>query len=115
MKYLIGAICAIVITMAFTSRKCEHKFTAVEQAVIKIEQPNLWQGGYYTIPQWPTGLQEGKELVCARCGLVQKQIMDYGKPEHGPTLTGLLSGIDSCLFIGDGKLTFDTVWAIKAK
>lgn len=115
MKYVISALCAIVITMAFAGRKCEHKFTAVEQAVIKIERPNLLQGEYYTIPRWPTGLQEGKELICARCGLVQKQVLDYGQPENGPTLTGLLSGIDSCMFINNGMLTFDTVWAIKAK
>lgn len=108
MKYVIGALCAIVITMAFSGRKCEHKFTAVEQPVIKIERPNLWQGGYYTMPQWPSGIQEGKELICARCGLVQRQVLDYGQPENGQTLTGLLSGIDSCLFINGGSLKFDT-------
>lgn len=113
MKHLLGTIATLLIILSFAGRKCEHKFTAVEQAVIKIEQPNLWQGGYYTIPQWPTGLQEGKELICARCGLVQKQVLDYGQPEHGPTLTGLLSGIDSCLFIGGGSLRFDSISLIR--
>ena len=115
MKYILGTITTILIILSFAGRKCEHKFTAVEQPVIKIERPNLWQGGYYTIPQWPSGIQEGKELICARCGLVQKQVLDYGKPEHGTTLTGLFSGIDSCMFINGGTLKFDTVWAIKGK
>lgn len=80
MKYLIGAICAIIISLAFTGRKCEHVFTQIEQANVTIERQNLY--GSITLPvyTWPTGLQEGKELICVKCFHVQKQVLDYGQP-----------------------------------
>lgn len=112
MKYLLGAICAIVISLAFSGRKCEHVFTQVEQASIKIEQPNLFQGSYYTIPSWPTGLQEGKELICVKCFNVQKQVLDYGKPTPGNSLTALgvyATFVDTCMFLRGSKLMMDTI------
>jgi hypothetical protein len=110
MKYLIGAICAFIVSIAlsFDELKCEHVFTQVEQAAIKIEQPNLFGGSYYKIPHWPSGLQEGKELICVKCYYTQKQVLDYGQPEHGQSLTGLLSGVDTSMFIQGGLLIMDT-------
>lgn len=94
-----------VLVIAFDARKCEHKFTAVEQPVIKIEQPSFWQGGYI-IPEWPTGLKEGKELLCARCGLVQRQVLDYGPAPSIPNST--LINIDTIKFASSGFLKIDS-------
>lgn len=80
MKYVIGALCAIVITMAFIGRKCEHVFTQVEREVIKIERHDLFGASILPVYSWPTGLQEGKDLICVKCFLVQKQVLDYGEP-----------------------------------
>lgn len=110
MKYLIGAICAIVfsLTLSFDDKKCEHVYVSVEQAEIKIEQPDLFMGGmYYQSYSRPSGKQEGQDLVCVKCFHQRKQVLDYGKPEQGQTLTGLLSGRDSCLFLNSGTLTID--------
>lgn len=79
MKYLIGVI---IISLGFIGRKCEHVFTQIEQATIKIERPNLY-GGVTLLGQvysWPTGLQEGVELICVKCFHKQKQLLDYGQP-----------------------------------
>lgn len=93
MKYLISALCAIIITMAFTGRKCQHVFTQVEQATVKIERPRFWECAVYTAP--PTGLHEGDEIICVKCFHKQKQILDYGKP---PTQTNdQLNGLGSFL------------------
>jgi hypothetical protein len=119
MKYLICAVCAIIITMAFSGRKCEHEFTQVEQASVKIPRP-CFLGDIqisYGDESWlsyPTGLQEGKELVCVKCFHVQKQMLDYGQPSVGLPLTDWpllgkgISASDSCLFIKGGRLVFDT-------
>lgn len=67
--------------------KCKHVFVEVEQANIKVEQPELSIGSMIYQPYgWPTGLREGKELVCVKCFHIQRQILDYGKPASG-TLT----------------------------
>lgn len=114
MKYLIGAICAIVISLAFAGRKCEHVFTEVEQAAVKIERPNIFQGSYYTIPSWPSGLQEGKELICVKCFNVQKQVLDYGKPDAQCdqltfTADSFSFNIDTCMFLRGSKLMMDKI------
>lgn len=85
MKYVISALCAIVICLSFAGRKCEHVFTQVEQAEVKIEQPN-WHGVDDLMPawtKWPSGKQEGKELICVKCFYKQKQILDYGPSQFG--------------------------------
>lgn len=80
MKYLLGTITTLLVILSFTNRKCDHVFTEVEQATIKIERLgyNLIGGQGYMLPSWPTGLHEGKEIVCVKCFHVQKQILDYG-------------------------------------
>lgn len=81
MKYLFGIITTTLVILSFTNHKCEHVFTQVEQAAIKIERPDLY--GSMTLPayHWPTGTQQGKELICVKCFHVQKQVLDYGKPD----------------------------------
>lgn len=92
MKYLIGAICTIIICIAFSGRKCEHVFTQVEQATIKVER-ETWKISIYTAP--PTGLQKGKELICVKCFHVQRQVLDYGEPAGQLRLSDfLLRSID---------------------
>lgn len=92
MKYLLTILLCAFIAFSFNGRKCEHVFVEVEQAAIKIEQPSVFLGGAVYRPYcWPTGLQEGKELICVKCFHKQKQILDYGKPEPtGPTLGSLI-------------------------
>lgn len=111
MKYLICAICAIIISLAFGIHKCEHVFTEVEQAAIKVEQPAAIGGQGYFHYSRPIGLHEGKELICVKCFYKQKQVLDYGKMEIvGPTFTS--SPSDTCMFIKGDKLVFDTAGII---
>jgi hypothetical protein len=108
MKYLMGAICAIVLSLAFSGHKCEHVFTQVEQATIKIEQQPTY--GSLTLPgsiySWPTGLQDGKELICVKCFHMQKQVLDYGKPYEPNFVLGSLSTYD--LGVSDSNFVYDT-------
>lgn len=85
MKYLLMTLLIAFIALSFIGRKCEHIFTQVEQGLIKIERTEgsgaVFLGGQgYVLPRSPTGLQEGKELICVKCFHVQKQILDYGEP-----------------------------------
>lgn len=81
MRTIILLLASIAIySMAFINHKCEHVFTEVEQANIKIERPSLSSSIVYPIHSWPTGLQEGKELICVKCFHKQKQVLDYGQP-----------------------------------
>lgn len=83
MRTIVLLLVSIAVYLtAFYKPKCEHKFTAVEQANIKIERPSLSGSIVYPIHSWPTGLQEGKELICVKCLHKQKQILDYGQPCH---------------------------------
>lgn len=123
MKYLLTVILCAFIAASFTSRKCEHVFVEVEQANIKVEQPELSIGSMIYQPYgWPTGLQEGKQLVCVKCFHIQKQVLDYGKPASG-TLTwprGSVINAGPCydtLFAipKDGWLKVDTSFIIHSK
>lgn len=73
-------VAAFLIGVAFYKPKCDHVFTEVEQAEIKIERPSLSGSIVYPMYSWPTGLQEGKELICVKCFHKQKQKLDYGQP-----------------------------------
>lgn len=110
MKYLICAICAIIISLAFGIHKCEHVFTEVEQAAIKVEQPAAIGGqGYYSYSR-PTGLHEGKDLICVKCFYKQKQIIDYGKPQlQGFSFTQIGIGDNPC----DSLHVFGAILSIK--
>lgn len=66
------------IAQGFNTAKCEHVFTQVENATIKIEHSVGWISSIYTMP--PTGLHEGKELICVKCFHKQRQVLDYGEP-----------------------------------
>lgn len=82
MRYVILFLLVALAAAAFNSRKCEHVFTEVEQACVKIERPSMFGGMY--VDTWPSGLQEGKELICVKCFHVQKQVLDYGgNQQHG--------------------------------
>lgn len=73
-------VIAFLIGVAFYKPKCDHVFTQVEQSEIKVERPSLSGSIIYPIYSWPTGLQEGKELICVKCFHKQKQVLDYGQP-----------------------------------
>jgi len=61
----------------FNWPKCEHVFTSVEQPLVKIERVQFSCG----LPMgWNGGIHDGKDLICVKCFLVQKQRLDYGKP-----------------------------------
>jgi hypothetical protein len=64
--------------------KCEHKFVAVEEPVIKIEP--LYGGVTLPVYHWPSGIQDGKDIICVKCFHVQKQKIDYGQPEQPGSL-----------------------------
>lgn len=110
MKYLICAICALIVSLAFSDRKCEHVFTQVEQAAIKIEQPNLYGGITLSNYYWPSGLQEGKDLICVKCFHVQKQMLDYGQPVA--IFYGLPNNppLNSCDTLPHSFLKIDSSW-----
>lgn len=95
MKYLIGAICAIIfsITLSFDDKKCEHVFTQVEQAEVKVEQSSSWVSAIYTAP--PTGIHEGSDLICVKCFHKQKQIIDYGNAAPAYPGASLLNCCDT--------------------
>lgn len=81
MRIFILLLASIAIySTAFYKPKCEHVFTQVEQANIKIERPSLSGSIVYPVYSWPSGLQEGKDLICVKCLYKQKQILDYGQP-----------------------------------
>lgn len=82
MKYLFGTIVITLIALSFVGPKCDHVFTQVEQAEIKIAQPPMcgYDNLLPTWYNWPAGKKEGKELICVKCFIKQKQILDYGPP-----------------------------------
>lgn len=111
MRYIIIALIAALSLAAFNWPKCEHKFTAVEAASVQMEQPCLrLGGGVYQEFSWPSGIHEGKELICVKCFHIQKQVLDYGQAFKGPTLTEWLHNgrlatiIDTCLPITMGTM-----------
>lgn len=115
MKYLFGTTVMILIALSFVGPKCDHVFTQVEQATLKIERPSLFGSVIFTVYHQPTGVHEGKEIICVKCFQKQKQLIDYGQPDPGPALTEILSRADSCLFISGGTLKIDTSGFIRAK
>jgi hypothetical protein len=81
--FLLLLIIAAYFIQGFNQPKCDHVFTQVEQANVKIGRPELTLGGgVYQEYTWPTGLQEGKELICVKCFHKQRQLLDYGPPEQ---------------------------------
>lgn len=73
-----------LIISSFNLPKCDHVFVQVEQANLKIKNPDM-SGSVMLLPySWPTGIQEGKELVCVKCFHRQKQLLDYGQPISSP-------------------------------
>jgi hypothetical protein len=117
MKYFIATLLIGFIAISFIGSKCEHVYVPVQPAEIKIERPNLFMGGMYYQPSysWPSGKQEGQDLVCVKCFNQRKQVLDYGQPGCGQTLTGLMLGIDSCLPVNGGFLTIDTGGSVRSK
>lgn len=79
MRTIIILIATVAIySTAFINTKCDHVFTAIEHANIEIEQPSLYGIGDLPLYSWPTGLKEGKDLICVKCFHKQKQVLDYG-------------------------------------
>lgn len=114
MKYFLTVLLCAFIAASFTGRKCDHVFVQVEQAEIKIEQPTFSLGGLvYREYSGPTGKQEGKELICVKCFHKQRQILDYGSEQTGPTLGSLK--FDTCLNWGGNVFKFDTANVILLK
>jgi hypothetical protein len=105
----------------FNAPKCEHVYVEVEQATLKIEQPGLSFGGQVYQDYWPTGKQEGKELICVKCFHIQKQVVDYGEPAkpsaYWPPVNGtnccdsiklFISGSSGAVLLKGGVLQVDT-------
>lgn len=82
MRLITLAIIAgiMLLAMAFDAKKCDHVFVSIEQAAIKIKQPDILGGQGYSEYSWPTGIREGKKLVCVKCFHKIKQLLDYGQP-----------------------------------
>jgi hypothetical protein len=117
----LGIISGVFIAIvAFNGPECKHVFVEVEQPKIKIEQPEFTLGGgVYQEYSWPTGIQEGKELICVKCFHKQKQLIDYGKPEKQSTFLPpfnstnccdsiFTSGSSGAVFLKGGVLQVDT-------
>lgn len=84
--FLLIIVIATYFIQGFNQPKCEHVFTHVEQPVIKISEPVFTLGGgVYHEYSWPSGMQEGKDIICVKCFHVQKQKIDYG-PEQRRSL-----------------------------
>lgn len=66
----------ILFAICFNRPKCEHVFTSVEQPFVKVEMIQF----SCVSPGWNGGIHDGKDLICVKCFLVQKQRLDYGKP-----------------------------------
>lgn len=84
MKYLFGTFVLTLVALSFAGPKCDHVFTEVEQAEIKIEQPAWNRGIIYPegeVYQLKSGKVEGADLICVKCFHKQKQILDYGQPQ----------------------------------
>lgn len=104
MKNILMLIATIAVcTTAFYRPKCEHVFTQVEQPVIKVERPSL--SGSIGIFSLPSGIQDGKDIICVKCFQVQKQKIDYGPDPCWDTARS-----EGGLF-----LTVDTLQWIKAE
>jgi hypothetical protein len=86
MKYVFGIITSALITLSFIGNKCEHVFTQVEQQLIKVERPSLSGSIVFPIYSWPSGIQDGQDIICVKCFRVQKQKIDYGQPEQPGSL-----------------------------
>lgn len=67
----------------FNRPKCEHVFTTIERDTVRVSQS--WYGGGIFISNCIFGNKHGlhageKELVCVKCFIVQRQVLDYGPP-----------------------------------
>lgn len=67
----ITAAC-LLLTLAFSFKKCDHVFTNVVQPEVK--------ANIGTSVMLPVGKQEGQEIICVKCFHRQKQVVDYGVP-----------------------------------
>lgn len=119
--FLLILLIATYVIQGFNAPKCKHIFVSVEQETIKIEQPK-WSGVDDLMPpwtKWPTGLQEGKELICVKCFHKQKQVLDYGEPSVGTLVwpeRSIINKADCCdsinmklLIGGSGLIKFDSI------
>jgi hypothetical protein len=95
--FILILLTAAYFIQGFNAPECKHVFVEVEQATIKVEQPEFTLGGgAYQEYSWPTGIQEGKELICVKCFHKQKQVIDYGKPEKQSSFWPPVKGINCC-------------------
>jgi hypothetical protein len=80
-RFFIITVCLMgLILSSWDFQKCEHIYVAVEQSEIKIEEPE-WSSVDNLLPawiRWPSGIHEGKEIVCVKCFNKRKQVLDYG-------------------------------------
>jgi hypothetical protein len=89
---LLSLFISALTFLAFKFQKCDHVFTRVEQANVKIEpfSISLGSSGY------ASGLKEGNELICVKCFHMQKQMLDYGKLDLFPPMSSY-----DCITSGD--------------
>ena len=84
--------------VSFNAPKCEHVFTQVEQATVRIEEPK-WSRVDDLMPawtKWPSGKVQGHELICVKCFHKQKQVLDYGKASNDPYISPPNIGTNCC-------------------
>lgn len=82
MRYIIIALMGAIALAAFNWPKCEHVYVSIEESIIKVERPQLGYSIEYPERSdlWPSGILEGKDIVCIKCLQKTKQRLDYGQP-----------------------------------
>jgi hypothetical protein len=79
MKKIIAILVVIgLFAASWNAKKCEHLFTAIEQAEVKLSTGITISSSMFVSH---SGKHEGRELVCVKCFHVQKQVLDYGSAE----------------------------------
>jgi hypothetical protein len=106
---MMAAVSIFIIASAFYEPKCDHVFTEVEQAEVKIDVMR------FDLSIGKVGKQEGKDLICMKCFHRQKQIVDYGGviPTNSIDTNSGLLGISARSiqwpFVLAGPFVFDSV------
>src|SRR5687767_834166 len=105
---LLLAIVAYLV-QGFNQPKCDHVFTEVEQAEVKIDAMR------FDLSIGKVGKQEGKELICVKCFRKQRQVIDYGNaiPTNSIGINSGLLGISALPlpwpYVLAGPFVYDSV------
>lgn len=117
----IAAVIGIAAMVAFKDHACQHVFVSVVKDSVKIVLPVVQYDIRPIEYSWPSGIQEGQEIVCVKCFDKRKQVLDYGQPQAQPHMpiwgstinarlwqgSGVTTGPDSCVTRSLGKIVLD--------